>query len=102
MANAPKSPKSTELSESAVVALAQFNKAKATIKRAEVAKAKAEAILREALNGSTAGTVNGITVLSVIEATRNSLDNKVVQEKAPEVYDLALRSTTYDYLKSLG
>ena len=103
MANMPKSSKnSTEFDTNAVHALAQFNKAKATIKRAEVAKAKAEALLRVALAGAKFGTVDGVTVVSVIEATRTSLDGKVVQALAPEVYDTASRSTTYDYLKSLG
>ncbi|NBT76261.1 MAG: hypothetical protein EBT15_09910 [Betaproteobacteria bacterium] len=103
MANAPKSAKnSIELNDEAVAALVRFAKAKATIKRAETAKAKAEAKLREALNGNSFGLVNGIPVLSLVEATRNSLDSAIVEKNAPEVYKQALRSTTYDYLKALG
>lgn len=103
MANAPKSAKnSVELNDEAVAALVRYTKAKATIKRAEAAKAKAEDALREALNGNSFGLVNGISVIAVIEATRNSLDSKIVEENAPEVYKRALRTTTYNYLKALG
>lgn len=103
MANTPKSAKnSIELGDEAIAALKRFAKAKAAIKRAETAKAKAEAELREALNGKSFGLVNGVSVLSVIEATRKSLDSAIVEKDAPEVYLSALRTTTYDYLKALG
>lgn len=90
-----------ELSLKAVKALAAFNRAKEAEAKAKARKAKAEAILRKALGKSVKGTIDGIAVVSVVSSKTTYFDRDEMKKSFPEAYDATLRTTEYDYLKTL-
>lgn len=101
IAKTNKAVEGVELSSKAVKALATFNKAKEAEAKAKALKAKAEAILREALGESKAGIVEGVVAVRVVSSQNTSFDRKLMKEAFKEAYDATLRTTEYDYLKTL-
>lgn len=96
-----KPAEAVELSAKAIKALAAFNRAKAAEAKAKAAKAKAEAIVRAALGEAVKGTVEGVAVVSVVSSKNTSFDREVMKSLYPEAYEATLRTTEYDYLKTL-
>ena len=90
-----------ELSAKAVKALAVFNKAKLAEAKAKALKAKAEVILREALGESKAGFVEGIVAVRVVNGKNTHFDREVMLAHYPEAYEATIKTTEYDYIKTL-
>lgn len=101
VAKSNKTVEGVELSAKAVKALATFNKAKAAEAKAKALKAKAEEILREALGEAKAGIVDGIVAVRVVNGKNTHFDRELMKENFPEAFEATLRSTEYDYLKTL-
>lgn len=90
-----------ELSAVAVKALNAFNKAKAAEAKAKALKAKAEAILRIALGEAKAATVEGVVAVRVVNGKNTHFDRELMLELYPEAHAATLKTTEYDYLKTL-
>lgn len=90
-----------ELSAQAIKALATFAKAKEAEAKAKARKAKAEATLRKALGKALKGTIDGVAVVSVVSSKTTFFDREEMKKSFPEAYDATLRTTEYDYLKTL-
>lgn len=90
-----------ELSAKAKKALAAFNKAKQAEAKAKALKAQAEAILREALGEAKAGAIDGVIAVRVVNGSNTHFDREMMKSLYPEVYEATIRSTDYDYLKTL-
>jgi hypothetical protein len=92
---------SVELSAKALKALSAFNKAKEAEAKAKALKSKAEAIIREALGEAKAGTVEGVVAVKVISSSNTHFDRELMLSAYKEAYDATLKTTEYDYLKTL-
>jgi len=92
---------SVELSASARKALTAFAKAKEAEAKAKARKAKAEATLRKALGKSLKGTIDGVAVVSVVSSKTTFFDRDEMKKSFPEAFEATLRTTEYDYLKTL-
>ena len=90
-----------ELSAKAIKALATFNKAKEAEAKAKALKAKAEVILREALGEAKAGIVEGIVAVRVVNGKNTHFDREVMLAHYPEAYEATIKTTEYDYIKTL-
>ena len=90
-----------ELSAAAVKALTIFNKAKAAEAKAKALKAKAEAILRAELGSAKAATVEGVVAVRVVNGSNSHFDRELMKELYPEAFTATLKTTEYDYLKTL-
>jgi len=101
VAKSNKAVEGVELSAKAVKALAAFNKAKAAEAKAKALKAKAEAVLREALGEAQAGIVEGVVAVRVVHGSNTHFDRELMKANFPEAFEATLRSTEYDYLKTL-
>jgi len=101
IAKTNKAVEGVELSSKAVKALATFNKAKEAEAKAKALKSKAEAILREALGEAKAGIVEGVVAVRVVSSHNTSFDRELMKEAFREAYDATLRTTEYDYLRTL-
>ena len=92
---------SVELSATARKALATFTRAKQAEAKAKARKAKAEATLRKALGKSLKGTIDGVAVVSVVSSKTTYFDRDEMKKSFPEAFEATLRTTEYDYLKTL-
>lgn len=92
---------SVELSATARKALATFTRAKQAEAKAKARKAKAEATLRKALGKSLKGTIDGVAVVSVVSSKTTYFDRDEMKVSFPEAFEATLRTTEYDYLKTL-
>ena len=92
---------SVELSPSARKALATFTRAKQAEAKAKARKARAEATLRKALGKSLKGTIDGVAVVSVVSSKTTFFDRDEMKASFPEAFEATLRTTEYDYLKTL-
>jgi hypothetical protein len=101
VAKTNKTVEGVELSAKAVKALATFNKAKEAEAKAKVLKSKAEAILREALGEAKAGIVEGVVAVRVVSSRNTSFDRELMLANYPEAYEATLKTTEYDYLRTL-
>jgi predicted phage-related endonuclease len=101
MATKTKAVKDVELSETAKVALANFNKAKQAEAKAKELKAKAELELREALGSAVQGTIDGVVVIKVVSGTNSHFDRRELLERYPDAYYATYQETPYTYLKTL-
>jgi hypothetical protein len=101
IAKTNKAVEGIELSAKAVKALATFNKAKEAEAKAKALKSKAEAILREALGEAKAGIVEGVVAVRVVSSRNTSFDRELMLANYPEAYEATLKTTEYDYLKTL-
>ena len=90
-----------ELSPAARKALATFTRAKQAEAKAKARKAKAEATLRKALGKSLKGTIDGVAVVSVVSSKTTYFDRDEMKASFPEAFEATLRTTEYDYLKTL-
>ena len=90
-----------ELSPSARKALATFTRAKQAEAKAKARKAKAEATLRKALGKALKGTIDGVAVVSVVSSKTTYFDRDEMKASFPEAFEATLRTTEYDYLKTL-
>ena len=90
-----------ELSATARKALATFTRAKQAEAKAKARKAKAEATLRKALGKSLKGTIDGVAVVSVVSSKTTYFDRDEMKVSFPEAFEATLRTTEYDYLKTL-
>jgi hypothetical protein len=96
-----KTVEGVELSAKAVKALSAFNKAKQAEAKAKALKAKAEAVLREALGEAKAGFVEGVVAVRVVHGSNTHFDRELMKSTYPEAFEATIRSTEYDYLKTL-
>jgi hypothetical protein len=96
-----KTVEGVELSAKAIKALTTFNKAKAAEAKAKALKSKAEAILREALGEAKAGVVEGVVAVRVVNGANTHFDRELMKSLFPEAYEATLKTTEYDYLKTL-
>jgi hypothetical protein len=96
-----KTVEGVELSAKAVKALSAFNKAKQAEAKAKALKAKAEAVLREALGEFQVGIVDGIVAVRVVHGSNTHFDRELMKSTYPEAFEATIRSTEYDYLKTL-
>lgn len=96
-----KKVQAVELSEQGVKALKAFNKAKASIKRAEALKAKAEKAVREALGEAEIGVHEGIEVVKIAHRKNTWFDRKLMKELYPEAFEATLKETEYDFLDTI-
>lgn len=101
VAKTNKTVNGVELSAKAVKALATFNKAKEAEAKAKALKAKAEVILREALGEAKAGIVEGVVAVRVVNGRNTHFDRELMLTNYPEAYEATLKTTEYDYLKTL-
>lgn len=102
IAKTNKTVEGVELSTKAVKALAVFNKAKAAEAKAKALKAKAEAVLREALGEAKAGIVEGVVAVRVVNGSNTHFDRELLGELlTKDQYAKALKTTEYDYLRTL-
>jgi hypothetical protein len=101
VAKTNKTVEGVELSTKAVKALATFNKAKEAEAKAKALKSKAEAILREALGEAKAGIVEGVVAVRVVASRNTSFDRELMLANYPEAYEATLKTTEYDYLRTL-
>ena len=90
-----------ELSAKAVKALATFNKAKEAEAKAKALKSKAEAVLREALGEAKAGFVEGVVAVRVVNGKNTHFDRELMLANYPEAFEATIKTTEYDYLKTL-
>lgn len=96
-----KTVEGVELSAKAVKALSAFNKAKQAEAKAKALKAKAEAILREALGEAKVGIVEGVVAVRVVNGSNTHFDRELMKSLYPEAFEATLKTTEYDYLKTL-
>jgi hypothetical protein len=96
-----KPSKSIELTPEGRQALANFRKAKEAEAKAKEAKQLAELELRQALGQSIEGLIEGAVVVKVVAGRNTHFDREMLNEMFPEAYQATLRSTEYDYLKTL-
>jgi hypothetical protein len=101
IAKTNKAVEGIELSAKAVKALATFNKAKEAEAKAKALKSKAEAVLREALGEAKAGFVEGVVAVRVVNGKNTHFDREVMLANYPEAYEATIKTTEYDYLKTL-
>lgn len=101
VAKSKKVAKAIELSPEGRKALANFRKAKEAEAKAKEAKQLAELELRQALGGAVEGLVEGAVVVKVVAGRNTHFDREMLNEMFPEAYQATLRSTEYDYLKTL-
>lgn len=101
VAKTNKAVEGVELSAKAVKALTTFNKAKEAEAKAKALKSKAEVILREALGEAKAGIVEGVVAVRVVSSRNTSFDRELMLTNYPEAYEATLKTTEYDYLKTL-
>ncbi len=92
---------SVELSPEGLALLTAFKDAKKAETQAKEAKEQAELALREILGELTEATVNGITVLKVVNGKNTHFDRKMMEEIYPEAFMATIRQTLYTYLKTL-
>lgn len=92
---------SLELTPEGVAFLNAFREAKKAEAAAKEAKEQAELALREMLGEQTEATVNGITVLKVVNGKNTHFDRKMLEEIYPEAFMATIRQTLYTYLKTL-
>jgi len=96
-----KPSKSIELTPEGRQALANFRKAKEAESKAKEAKFLAELELRQALGQATEGLIEGAVVVKVVSGRNTHFDREMLNEMFPEAFQATLRSTEYDYLKTL-
>lgn len=96
-----KPSKSIELTPEGRQALANFRKAKEAETKAKEAKQLAELELRQALGGAVEGLIEGAVVVKVVAGRNTHFDREMLSEMFPEAFQATLRSTEYDYLKTL-
>ena len=96
-----KPSKSIELTPEGRQALANFRKAKEAEAKAKEAKFLAELELRQALGGAVEGLIEGAVVVKVVSGRNTHFDREMLSQMFPEAFQATLRSTEYDYLKTL-
>jgi acetyl-CoA carboxylase alpha subunit len=101
MSNLTKVSDTVELNAAGFAALQVFVAAKEAEKAAKTAKAKAEALLREALGDAVVATYNGVAALKVQFRTNSHIDKNLLQAAFPEAYEFTLVNTPYTFLTNM-
>jgi hypothetical protein len=82
-------------------ALKQFKAAKEAEAQAKAAKAQAEVILRSALGDSSQATISGAVAFKLVNGSSRHASLKDLAEGFPEAYEAVVKTTPYDYIKSI-
>lgn len=88
------------LPESAEALIVAFNEAKAAIKEAEAKKAAAEAAIREMLNGSDSGTINGVERVRIQHRNLTKVDRELLKVAFPEAHEATQIVSSYTVLQT--
>ena len=88
------------LPESAEAHIIAFNEAKATIKEAEAKKAAAELAIREMLNGSDSGLINGVERVRVQHRNLTKVDRELLKTAFPEAHEATQIVSSYTVLQT--
>ncbi len=88
------------LDPSAEALLVEFNEAKAAIKALEAKKAAAEKAIREMLNGSNVGLINGVERVRVQHRNMSKIDREALKAAFPEAHEACLVESSYTVLQT--
>lgn len=92
----------TVLSPKAIRAAKAFSNAKRAETAAKDRKARAEAILREALGDAGIGTTpDGLNIVEVMESSTSKYSKEILLTRFPEAAKASYVKTDYTYLKAV-
>jgi hypothetical protein len=90
----------TQLDASVEALIVEFNEAKAAIKAIEAKKQAAETAIREALNGNSVGTINGVERVRVARRNLSKVNRELLKTGFPEAYEATLEESSYTVLQA--
>lgn len=98
--NTTSSPSTVAFDLDTIAELHRFEEAKRVIREAEATKREAEARIREALGTATAGTVAGVTVVTVSERSRATVSANDLKEADEALYNALVKVTDFTVLQT--
>lgn len=90
----------TDLDPTMEAKIVEFNEAKAAIKAIEAKKQAAETAIREALNGNSVGTINGVERVRVARRNLSKVNRELLKTGFPEAYEATLEESSYTVLQA--
>lgn len=83
------------LNKSADAIVKAFAKTKEDLKVLEAQKKALEEQIRNLMDGATAGYINGVKRVEILDRSLTKIDRKQLQEAYPEAYAATLKTTHY-------